>query len=585
MSMKIWFYTMLLLLVAQLPLAHAQQLIEGRVLQADDGKPVAYAGILANQSGLGTVSNEQGYFRLQLAAGDDSLWVRFIGYKTLRVAVLPAKNFYELRLDLSVQQLKEVVVKAQDESYLYDLLRKCNQQASRLEQEARAYFELRTQVGTQQVELVEGFYNASFAGADVVDLQLKAGRIALQPIENRLFASIQSSDALRMMHTFKSNRYFPTGPFELRASQLKKRYLLLSEGAYRNEMGDSIVIIRFKPREEARKYFEGRAWVDVARGELLRLQLKCENASMYPFLPLFPDDQIQGVDFQIERAFERVGDVLRLQRLSFDYRVNYANRRGELYKVATKAVLLPYRYAEPFVLPRFKQDENGLSDYMRINAFPYNAVFWTKGDEVRINDQHGENEAFFADGRSLTNMDLFKAGTLGGRGLLETPYVRWDARKRVIFNQMRDRPQPLEPHKRDVRVDDYHLQVHLFMDVNPLGDSLHWMTATIFDPHQSYFYLPMTNAARCFINMYFDLMEMERRKLEQRLLQTVQSEAAFLDAYAIAAAEAQALSERFFKEVMIGNNQKGMLYWNEVIFAALEIDNLAIYKPFDSEKP
>lgn len=580
--MKFGFYTMLLLVVAQWQIVHAQQLIEGRVLQAADGQPVAYAGILANQSGLGTVSNEQGYFRLLLAAGDDSVLVRFIGYKTLHMAILPHKSFYQLHLDFSVQQLREVVVVAKEELYLYDLLRKCRLQAGKLEQEARAYFELRTQVDTQQVELVEGFYNASFIGTDVIALQLKAGRIALQPIQNRLFASIQSSDALRMMHTFKSNRYFPTGPFELGAAQLEKRYLLLSEGAYRNEMGDSIVIIRFKPRKEARKYFEGRAWVDVDSGNLLQLQLKCENASMYPFLPLFPDDQIQGVDFQIERAFERANGAPRLQRVSFDYRINYANRRGEFYKVATKAVLLPYRYEEPFVLPRFKQGENVSSDYMRINAFPYNAAFWTKGDEVRINDQHGENEAFFADARSLTNVDL--AGNLGERGLLETPFVRWDARKRIIFNQV-DRPLPFDTNKRDVRVDDYHLQVHLFMDLNPLADSLHWITTTIFDPYQSYFYLPMTKAARCFINMYFDLMEMERRKLEQRLLQTVRSEAAFLAAYALSVAEAEVLSERFFKEVMIGNNQKGMLYWNELIFKALAINNLATFMPFEAQKP
>ncbi|MDP2187745.1 MAG: carboxypeptidase-like regulatory domain-containing protein [Sphingobacteriaceae bacterium] len=582
--MRNWLIA-LLLWVATCPIVQAQQLVEGRVLQQPDGQPVAYAGVMANRSGLGTVTNEQGYFRLQLAANDDSLLVRFIGYKTLRIALLSNKNFYELRLEYSVQQLQEVVVVATDESYLYDLLRRSKLQADKVERQARAYFELRTLVGKRQVELVEGFYNARFVGPDAVDLQLKAGRLALQPIENRLFASIQSSDALRMMHTFKSNRYFPTGPFELRPVALKKRYMLLSEGAYRNEMGDSIVVIRFKPKDEARKYFEGRAWVDVERGELLQLQLKCENASMYPFLPLFPDDQIQGVDFLIERAFERQGEDLQLQRLSFEYRVNYANRRGELYKVATKAVLLPYRYEQPFILPRFKQVDAPLSDYMRINAFPYNAAFWLKSDEVRINDQHGENEAFFADKRSLTNVEVFQAGSLGGRALLETPYVRWEANKRLLFSQKSERPQPNDPFKRDVRVDDYHLQVHLFMDLNQLGDSLHWLTATIFDPHQSYFYLPMTNAARCFINMYFDLMEIERRRLEVRLQQSKRTEAAFLETYAEVMRESQVLAERFFKEVMIGNNQKGMMHWNQVIMDALEIDNLAMYKPFEGDNP
>lgn len=563
--------------------AEAQQRIEGRVLQATDGAAVAYAGVLAPASGRGTVTNEQGYFRLELGAGDDSLLVRFIGYKVLKVALAPGKTFYELRLELQVQQLNEVLVQADDETHLYELLQRCKAQAGKVEHEARAYFELQSRVGEQQVELVEGFYNAGMKGPDLTELELKAGRIALQPFENRLFASIQSSDALRMMHTFKANSYFPTGPFELRLRALKKRYLLLSEGAYRNEAGDSVVVIRFKPRADARKYFEGRAWVTVDRGELLQLQLKCENASMYPFLPLFPNDQITGVDFEIDRAFEREGGEWRLQRLNFAYRVNYVNRRGESYEASTQAVLLPYRYGQPFLLPRFKQVDGRLSDYMQINAFPYNAAFWSSSDELRINDQQGENQAFFADPRSLTNVELFSAGSLGGRGLLETPFVRWEAGKRIIFTPMRERPEPVDPAKREVRVDDYHLQVHLFLDINPLADSMHWLSATLFDPFQSYYYQPIDPSAHCFINMYFDLMELERRKLEERLRQSERTEAAFLQVYQEVLEEAEALSERFFREVMLGKNQKAMIYWNQLLVDRLEIDNLAMYKPFESD--
>lgn len=561
----------------------AQQRIEGRVLQASDQAAVAYAGVLAPVSGRGTVTNEQGYFRLELGATDDSLLVSFIGYKMLRVALVSGKTFYELRLELQVEQLGEVLVQADDETHLYELLQRCQRQAGRAEREARAYFELRSSVGGQQVELVEGFYNAGMQGPDLVDLELKAGRIALQPFENRLFASIQSSDALRMMHTFGANSYFPTGPFELRLRTLKKRYLLLSEGAYRNEAGDSVVVIRFKPRADPRKYFEGRAWVTVDRGELLQLQLKCENASMYPFLPLFPGDQITGVDFEIERAFEQAGGGWRLQRLNFAYQVNYTNRRGEAYQASTQAVLLPYRYEQPFLLPRFRQLEGRLSDYLRINAFPYNEAFWSKSDELRINDQQGENQAFFADPRSLTNVELFSAGSLGGRGLLETPFVRWESGKRIIFTPMRQRPEPLDPSKREVRVDDFHLQVHLFLDINPLADSLHWLSATLFDPFQSYYYQPLDPAAHCFINMYFDLMELERRKLEARLQQSERTEAAFLKVYQEVSEEAAALSERFFKEVMLGKNQKAMNYWNQLLVDRLEIDNLAMYKPFGGE--
>lgn len=574
---------LLFLMAPTAVLAQPAVQIEGRVQSAQDNEPLAFAVIMTNRSMQGTISNETGYFRLQLAAADDSLIVRLLGYKEQRLALSALPPFVSISLEPSIMQLSEVVISAEDESHLYELLLATSKMAQKIESESRAYFELKSYLNEQQVELVESFYNIVWLGPDAFELRLKAGRLALQPYQQRLFANIDGSKAVARMFTFRSNSYFPNSPFDYKLKTLKKRYLLFSEGGFRNDAGDSVLVIRFVPRANSPKYFEGRAWLNFDRGELLELNLICKQAAIYPFLPMFPDDMINGVDLNITRSFSYHAGQMRTERINFSYQLSYINRHRQRYTAKTEAVLLAYAYDQAFELPSFATTSSDMNDYLRINAFPYNPAFWQSAAETRLHDQFGENEAFFNHPSSQTNMELFKRKSLLGSSLLETPFVQWDG-QRVIFTPQSERPEPVQAGKREVRVDDYHLQVHIFLDLNELPDSLHWQTATIFDPYQSYFYLPMTNAARCFINMYFDLMEMQRRKLEKKLQEAKPDLATAQQIYARFKAETDMLSETFFKDVMMGNNRKGMYQWNNTINASLEIDNIALFDPFEEGK-
>jgi hypothetical protein len=429
------------------------------------------------------------------------------------------------------------------------------------------------------VELVEGFYNLGIRGPDASELSLKAGRIALQDYRNRLFVNLESSRAISSMSTFKSNPYFPGSPLELSARQLKRRYYLTATRQYVTEEGDSVLVIAFQPKKDKQKYFSGRLWLLPQSQQLLKLELQCANAAIYPFLPLRPDDQISGVDLHIRRQFQPHPAGSQLSHVDFASTIRYRSREQQEIEVQTTAVLHAYAFGAPFTLPRFGKDNSSLSDYHRISAYPYNPPFWQQSEELRMRDEGGKNEAFFRHPLSLTNVDL--RGTEPVRAaLLREPYVFWDG-SRVIFRQLKERPPMPEYLNREVRVDDYNLVVHLYFDVNQLGDSVFWQTATIFDPHQSYFYLPMTNAARCFINMYFDLVELQRRELEQLLRKTEQQPAALYATYDAFMSAAQQERETFFRDLMIGNNEKGVLSWNERLSRALKIDNVAIYKPFE----
>jgi hypothetical protein len=97
--------------------ARAQHTITGKVTATDTKKPVALANVYLSNTSIGTVTNEQGEFRLDdLPAGKFDLVVSFIGYETFRYTA--AAKDLPLRLNIilkpRVVELREVVLSPSD---------------------------------------------------------------------------------------------------------------------------------------------------------------------------------------------------------------------------------------------------------------------------------------------------------------------------------------------------------------------------------------------------------------------------------------------------------------------------------------
>ena len=91
--MRIPLITFFLLLSAVL--SAQGLLIEGRVLNKATGEPVAYANIYNKSLQKGTISNNEGYFRIPAGSRDDSVFVSFVGFRKInfaRCCLKPAHN-------------------------------------------------------------------------------------------------------------------------------------------------------------------------------------------------------------------------------------------------------------------------------------------------------------------------------------------------------------------------------------------------------------------------------------------------------------------------------------------------------------
>ena len=111
--MKIFFFTcfMLVSLCSAMasPEADTTRLITGQIAAAD-GKPIANASIIEKGTSRGTMSLEDGSFKISISSENATLLVSAVGYMNKEVAVTPASTSYAVSLEATNNKLNEVVV-------------------------------------------------------------------------------------------------------------------------------------------------------------------------------------------------------------------------------------------------------------------------------------------------------------------------------------------------------------------------------------------------------------------------------------------------------------------------------------------
>jgi len=98
------------LLLVSVGLVNAQsRSISGKVVSADDGQPIIGATIKVKGTTVGTITNVNGVFRINLQANAKTLEISYIGMKTVDVE---AKNDITVKLESDSRVMDEVVVTA-----------------------------------------------------------------------------------------------------------------------------------------------------------------------------------------------------------------------------------------------------------------------------------------------------------------------------------------------------------------------------------------------------------------------------------------------------------------------------------------
>lgn len=551
--------------------------IEGKLVN-ESNEPVPFAHIRNFSTHKGTISNAEGYFRINAASINDTILITFIGFKDYWVKLESDKFFYPITLKKNIELLGELTVTPDEDNYLYDLIKACKKTIKYTPYRSKAYYELKSYINDEQIELVEEYCNAEIKGFLLKEIYLKAGRLALKQYDDRFFASLESSRALLMLDIINQSDRFPTNPLELTPAKLKKQFYLNLDRKYTKD-SSTIYVVDYQPKDTTGDFFDGKLWIDVTNSVFLKMTLNSEDAQSHPFFPIFSNDKIQRVDLQITETFKNIKQESIFNHMDFIYTTFYESRDGKESEIKTKAILYAYDNKDLFFLPIFKYNKYAFGDYSKINALPYNNFFWEYNDEYRVNDSLNSNNRFYNDSLTITNQDFYKSPNALKSNFYRHPYMTWTLHRKIFRKTMPGNFNHKIPHRDNS--EHYDLVTKVFLDVNHYSDSTNVMTATVFDFYESYYYYPLyrNRNSHCFLNMYLDYCEIQRRELDKRLTIGNYSQKQIWSIYHDFEKKYNWNTFQFIEDVDHGTNETAMKIYNDTIIEHLGIDNLQIFKP------
>ncbi|NJK94400.1 MAG: TonB-dependent receptor plug domain-containing protein, partial [Bacteroidales bacterium] len=95
--------------VVLIPSVLQQNKVTGTVTDASTGEPVIGANIIVEGTTVGTISDGDGKFNIDIPKPESVLLVSFLGYNTERISV-NGQNSFEIKLVPDITQLQEIVV-------------------------------------------------------------------------------------------------------------------------------------------------------------------------------------------------------------------------------------------------------------------------------------------------------------------------------------------------------------------------------------------------------------------------------------------------------------------------------------------
>ncbi|MCX6268039.1 MAG: carboxypeptidase-like regulatory domain-containing protein [Bacteroidetes bacterium] len=571
----------------------SQTRIQGSVKDAETSDELPWCSISVKGAGKGAITNIEGTFAISVNLQEDTLLFSYVGYKAIEVPASVVSQKKTVLLERAGIQLEELTVHA-DNDYLYEILDHCRKKIMKNKryQVAKVYYGIETQTEEQPIELLECYYNGYLEGLTIKSLLFRNGRIGLAELDQRYFLTLNSSMAISQVDLVRQNADYPSIPMQFTKKSLKKIFRLTMEPGE-----NGMYHIGFQPWQDIHNHFSGEIWIDRKTYALVKIDLAISNAARHPFIPIFKIDRLSNVDIKISHTFKNDGFSNSPDYINFSYHVTYKSARDDpgsmtpsviQREIDTRGVLCFYDYDDPFIIPRFDYDAN-YDDYRKMSIIPFNEFFWDNNNTLILTEKQKESIGFFADNGLLVN---FEKGSYGkdfltlthyDSSLYENFYTFWDPVKRFSLN--RNLPQnkiyKQSEINRNILTDKYnlhHLEVQLLLDVTSVDNTFFCKSYAVFDEKKTYFHLPDEPETTTFLNIFFDLCEIERRKMEQALNTSAFTAKQIDSVYKSHLGNMKKITTKYLDEAKLGKSKRAMSKWNSEVLEILGIDNMKMFQ-------
>lgn len=485
----------------------------GKVADEESQEPLEYCHIINTSKQIGAISNADGNFKIHAHIGDTLLF-SFVGYEDVYWEISSLSKSELILLPPSEQEFSEFVLTDQSE-LIIDLFKKSQRKLSHKKvNHSRGYFNLQTTKNEVPIEQMEGYYNVTMRPDSILNMNLKAGRVALNRGKGNYFFSLSTTRVMGNYNLFKQmHNRLPVNPMQLNRNFIAQKY----EVTQVSLLGNTYHF--FLQAKDAVMFYTAEVWIDKNKEQILKYVLHHPNVTYHPYAPLFQGQAIDSLPMQLVFEFDNQKPQ-RLRRYEMNYRVKYLSK-GTYHWYATSAFLLLYNAEELFDLPKQPVFVNYLGDYDRIIAQPHNRFFWDRTEGFLPSNKMRQNQAYFQKNGVLINYDDYKLPNT-----LFTRYTQSWSMKRIQVQELNNR-QRFGYSKKQIANYQFGFTVeekqqvklsgYIFFDRTVYPDTVTYTTQTVLDFSNSKFLMIEDQYHKPYVNIYYDLIEAERRKLQGRL--------------------------------------------------------------------
>lgn len=549
--------------------AFSQNKIEAVVFDPVKNQPVQYAKVRIQNNNSGVLTNSEGSFRIDHSE-KDSLVITHIFYPKKIINPNDFASNDTIFLYQKVQEIVEVTVTG-DKEKLYNLIIACKKNLSKMDKsESRAFLSLESYSDQVPLEMIQAYYNAEINSNGINDLKLKTGRIGLSPQDNQYFVSLGTTNVLlRSKLLYSKKNKLPLSPLQVSKRKLKKLYRIKFVS-----MENGLHKYNLVPKKIKEQLFEAFLYIDKVKERIHRIEYIVDDLIQSPFVPINQTDSIDSINIKIAYNYEYNDTKGKLDNIEMKYNFLYQNQVAER-KINSHCLLLLYDDKSLFKIPLGTFNSNSSSDYEKITYQPFNRLFWENNEVICPDKQAVENERFFQKNGVLLNFDSLEHNN----EKLKSKIIFWD-RKRIFLDQINGEfnynvsaNTLLDYHNLTTLSDHYNLVANIYLDQNEFNDSTHYDLKTIINLDESFYHLKKNNSTLCFINLYFDIIEVHKRKLEHKLSQHKWSEKQVDSIYFDVQEKLNNYLKEFIKDVDYGKNPLQLKDYIDFVLSELSIDN------------
>ncbi len=595
-------------------LSFSQQVkISATVKDSQTGEVLPYCNVLVVGANKGTITNADGIFSITTDSENDILEFSFIGYKKTKIVAKNILKYPVVKLEKQSLSLQEVIIAGNDD-FLYSMLTKCRRNINGNDKKtvSKAYFGLESEVYGKPVEFLECYFNGELKGQRIIDLILKNGRLAHNILDQNISQNIETTKAIRLLNIIENNSFYPVIPTQLGKTQMMKEFRLFLIPA-----DSSMFHIRFSPKKKDDSHFSGEYWIDKETMLLRKIKLNIEDAKVYPFVSVF-DDNMDSISLGITITYKITDKTMYPELITFDYSYRIQRRTGgvlfcgplrddddyysktllepfeEFRSYNVKSVLYFYDFEKLFIAPFFEYDTD-ISDYAKLTLIPYNPRFWeynkailltaeqkrkinfiTDGDFMFVSKEDQYGKTFMLDERFLIYQDTTYNNSFVGY------YTFWYPYKRVFIDKTK-------PNNKTATTQEIinlsasslvKFKVQFLLDIVETEDSLICTTHTVFEDNNSYYRIPIDSNSNVLVNLYFDICEIERQKMQSVLDSSNLTLKQIEELYEKTNDEMIKTTTKFMNDVSYGKNIEELNVWNTYVLEKIGIDNIELFTDY-----